>query len=52
MAALGDRFAIAIGKDVSMSELRRKKAARGAKNNRETNNRSSQMSVDARSSNQ
>ena len=31
MAALGDRFAIAIGKDVSMSELRRKKAARGAK---------------------
>ena len=48
MAALGDRFAIAIGKDVSMAELRRKKAARGARHN---NNRSSQRSVDARSSN-
>ncbi len=29
--ALGDRFAIAIGKDVSLADLKRRKAAKAAK---------------------
>ena len=31
VAALGDRFAIAIGKDVSMADLKRRKAAKAKK---------------------
>lgn len=30
-AALGDRYAIAIGKDVSMADLKRRKAAKARK---------------------